>query len=472
MKLTQRLVAILPVILACVVVGCLLALTPESALAKEGDLPVPNLDSGYNIPRNPGDYKGSDLIDIGHFAWQTFVALNWPANDKGEPLKDKDINANPNSPRVWEYYEFAEQVFKPDGFEFDEVAPLRLTEIGSKFDSPGICQDTESNLIKNLELEFDSGDLCGPLVDRAGNYILNETRINPVEADQISKNVWNTLKGLESYVNQNKRFELMCSANDDNGFYPKNTDIPCLRDGGNELEGAIEIKVAWMVLPDADTPSSGDLPDPAQYYTTKRTLVVQTSEGEKTVTVPAALVGFHILRKTSRNGWIWATFEHIDNVPDDLTNPTKDHYNLYDPSCKDCKKNEPLATEPYLWRDAFPHAVTENNEAQTPSQITRLVHIQSKAKDLNSEWQKALNNSLWKNYQLIGVQWLKDPKVPYDKDKRDVKPGNLANVTLEPYVQKSERVGQSCIACHTSAKLKLSRKFPADFSFIMEEEPS
>lgn len=494
MKLPEhaKMIGFLSTILALVVfVSFLWLVNTENVLSQTCRIPKPNFTN--EIPVNPSRTASNcEDVNIGYFAWRAFVALNSPTEGK--------IGDAANTPRVWEQYQFPEQVFKPERTGTNPLShTLRFTEFGSKFGSKKSTSEFTQlalNLIQQAGgdgLEEFSTLLLGlkPLVDRRGNYILNEVRMNPVEAKQILSQGWDSVEGLGSFANFCKSFQLMCSARNPGGTYPPqnsngkicNNNVPCLVEGGNDSVGTMEIKAAWMVLPDSDTPLPPDLepsslPDPAEYYTTTRVLSVETpdsNEGAKhrVVEVPVALVGFHILQKTSQQGWIWSTFEHIDNAPDDRDLPTTKHYNLYDPDCRgDCAVNTPLATEPYLWQLDFPHAATENNgtvEAQTPSQITRLVPIQNAAKLLNDEWQPALP-SFWKNYRLIGVQWLRNSYIPYNVTLREVLPKkeNLANVTLEPYVQK-EASGSSCIACHTLAKLPLPGpvSFPADFSFLM-----
>jgi len=52
------------------------------------------------------------LFDI--FAWQAFVALNWPALPDGTPDRSKTI-ADGTAPRVWMGWRSNESIFKPDG---------------------------------------------------------------------------------------------------------------------------------------------------------------------------------------------------------------------------------------------------------------------------------------------------------------------------------------------------------------------
>jgi len=474
---------------------------PEPSGLCEINVSAPEPSGLYEITENPPS-SADPLQAFGKFAWETFVALNWPADCSGSPLTEKEIGQDSQAPRVWEFYNYPEDIFKPNGKKPDpesvippqcqngQVVPiarkLRLTENRS---NPTLeTMDGETN----FELPFGY-----VLVDRAGNYVINERRMNTVEVDQIVENGWysaNRLAALNfnndvsgSYANP---FELMCSSQKDY-YYPTSNHplAPCRE---NKTEGAIEIKAAWMVLPENTDDNDRELPEPKRYYTTERTFLVETPEREvKPVTVPVALIGFHILHKTSVQGWIWSTFEHIDNAPDPnqqgsdglecYTPPELSYYNLYDPKSHS-PVNTPLAIIPYLWRDEFPHAVTEKDGKiveQERSNITRQVCIPSVAADLNEAWQKKLEGfdptSVWKNYQLIGVQWLKQPYDPYSGG-RDVFPKRLINVALEPYPQKVPEefidkfpdAGFSCISCHTAATLSgRDKKIKADFSFLM-----
>jgi hypothetical protein len=498
MNFTRRLVAILSVILACVAVaGCLLLAPTANAQALNPGVPPPELTS--NIPFNP---KEADKQSYGRekafgaFAWKAFIALNWPADSSGCPNEQKMIGQDPGAPRVWEFYHSPEDVFKPNGAHPNlqpvvspdcagspssgqpVVRKLELTEFASNSNlQPDVIRSDES-LSPLLDGNF-------PLVDREGNYILNESRMNHIEFNQIFRNNWYSATNLQGFDNEDKKFMLMCSKNDSDGFYPS-TDfgkVPC---SNNEDEGTIELKAAWKVFPDP-------VPDErkSKYYTTKRTFNVTTINGEKTVTVPLGLVGFHILHKTSNQGWVWSTFEHKDNAPDANNLSASGNYNLYDSDCKkNCETNTPHPPPSfdctpdgnckYYWSDEL-HAVNSMNQPQIPSQITRLIPIKDYANDLNKAWQKELNtiskDSVWQNYQLIGVQWLQTPTSPYfeipgvPSGTRGVLPGKLANVTLEPYVQKIP-TGSSCIACHTQRATlrdaKLQDTFVhTDFSFFI-----
>lgn len=487
MKFTQRFAAVLSVIMACVVLGGLLLLTAENARTQTYPVPQPKLN--YEIPVNPrlSDkvYPYNPETGFGAFAWQTFVALNWPADANGNPLENNKIGQSPEQPRVWEFYKGADQIFLPNGETPELVSPVMR--------SPYNNGQNKINIQSlRLRLTEDAGDIDQPklsadpgvLIDQSGNYILNQIMINPIEVDEIVHNQWYSANNLAKFNNTDNLFALVCSDKIPDGNYPDGSrpdKFPCKK---NEKVGAIEIKVAWKVL---EEPVTEEMK--GKYYTTKRKFMVKDINGKpKEVKVPVGLVGFHIIQKTSQQGWIFATFEQVNNVPDPSEQNPTGTYTLYNPDCTGqyCDPNISFGREPYLWKDEFPHAVTKiegqtNLQPQIPSQITRLVPITGVAHSLNKQWQKALgeisNASVWQNYQLIGTQWLTSPSVnpdqlkPLDIEPRQGnQPSKLVNVTLEPYVQKSPPRGTSCIACHKNAMLPRQDGVPtvfADLDFLM-----
>ena len=89
------------------------------------------------------------------FSWQTFVALNWPADDAGVPTGGP-IGTRPDLPRVWQSYSQPGEVFGPAGE--DRPCP---SGAGAAFTTDMILQS--SGL---------------PLIDRDLNYIVFDTRMN------------------------------------------------------------------------------------------------------------------------------------------------------------------------------------------------------------------------------------------------------------------------------------------------------
>lgn len=493
MKAIKNLIAILIAVLAFATVGLAFSppITAVQAQDEQSDLWV--------IPQNPAPRPAIDDKEkrIGDFAWRDFVALNWPSDCQGKPLLDMKIGEAPDAPRVWEFYRTPDEIFFPNGKDPTAIQPLKpltcsggkpgtnapqITESGApsidEFIKAETARDASDSVLNskgelNVSLKEIFALNSAPLVDQQGNYVINEIYVNPVEFNQIVKQKWYDALNLGESEGQ---FQLVCSKNK----VPKDpfTDAICLDD---EQAGAIEVKAAWRVF--SKPPSDAEK---ARYYIARRKLLIpaQTDECKAgnavcsatgkafTQEVDIGLIGLHIVHKTSQQGWVWSTFEQVDNVPDSNPVPMQ-QYTLRNPDCagQHCDINKLFAQTPYLWQENAPHAVTRDEEGkiapQISSQIVREGRERESSKELNKLWQDKLKNSIWKNYKLIGTQWLGNPETPYQEAIRDLEPRlPLANVALEPYSQS-----MSCIVCHTGASLPNSAH--ADFSFLMREaQPS
>lgn len=502
-----------------------------------------------DIPYNPDSYgqhknitdnpqRPINDITINQFAWKVFIALNWPVDCQGNALESTDplsgkkypkiIGQAPEAPRRWERYPSPKNVFLPNGAtppsldtlpeieqclkdgtgsEIEYKQDLRLTETGElvtegEFSEYKIANrkdlldgngelKSELNINGKTEIiSLKSIDAANkiPLVDKQGNYVINEIRLNPVEFKQIVDNKWFDASNLSGFNNLNKEaqsFKLVCSSA--SNLTKEDSDKYCDK---YEAEGAIEIKAVWRVFDERNTEQ-----EKARYYRTKRKIVSEKGEILEEQ-AELGLIGFHIMHKTSSRSWIWSTFEHIDNAPPcDAQKNTE--YALYNDEDKNKQENVPYVKLPYLWYSSKdqPKAVTTQVsqgsaiKAQVPSKICRANPISNLSKEQNKEWQKSLKDiaesSVWQYYQLIGNEWLLHPEIPYSNKadgkevrRREITPVSppLTNVALEPYAQ-----GVSCIVCHTSARLPVKDSFCklngdprncADFSFLMDNAKS
>ena len=459
------------------------------------------------VPLNP---TSQEEKAINEFAWRVFIALNWPVDCQGQPLSASDQNSAkligqaPEKPRAWELYPSPKDVFLKKGAtppsldklpederclndragsEIEYKQSLRLTETGELVGTQEF-KEVETASRKNLldgygelnqELSLKDIDAANqiPLVDRQGNYVVNEIRLNPIEYNQILAEKWYDATHLADLVKSNKQFQFLCSK----GRETTTNRTFCDQ---YEAEGAMEIKAVWRVFDQRNLAE-----EKAKYYT--RTRKISGKKGELLEQAELGLIGFHIMQKTSSRGWIWSTFEHIDNAPSCANHETA-LYTLYNNECKTgkCQENRPYVKQPYFWdiSDGEPKAVTLEEIAikdQTPSQICRVNSISKSAMEQNQKWQESLKasaeSSVWQHYQLIGTQWLQNPGIPYSNtavSRREIIPARipLTNVALEPYAQ-----GVSCIVCHTTARLPIPGKFCqlngdskncADFSFLMD----
>jgi hypothetical protein len=424
------------------------------------------------------------------FSWQSFVALNWPADESGNPLNPEEstFSSNLEAPRVWQCYERPEEVFQQDR--------------NASVESNNKCQKTmifalskEGEQADEIEGNKRSTEVKLPLIDQQNNYVVYEIRLNPNEAKQIRDNSWNKIENLNEYDTIDQ-----CKKADCNLFQ------------FSTFEGArpIEIKASWRVFDLRNSPE-----EKSRYYTTKQTLHIpakySTTGQDIEQQVELGLIGFHIAQKTFNKSWIWSTFEQVDNLNVDvhpippglqptlrnldcrdqnnslLENTSKKNAN--DENTSKClAENTREKDENYLWQQNEPHAVMKKDGKTSkllPTQVARLKEnaVSPITEEMNKKWREKFGqtNSVWQYYQLMGSEWIslipcglverKDNCRPIWVSNLYTDPTKLAfakvgNVTMETYV---EPVNASCIKCHSAARLDRDHKRSADFSFLFDE---
>ena len=415
-----------------------------------GTLGTGNFGPGYGGGLSPGIQPYFDV-----FSWQSFIALNWPADSTGEPL-DTMIGDAPRAPRVWELYDDPSVVFGDTTTSdcharaaTDRKKLLTRMSKNSSVDPDGSFQEADGH----------------PLIDRNLNFAVYEIKLNPDESQFVTTHNLTTVSGQSAYADSTE-IELP------SGYY----DNDSLRTGG--IVGAIEMKATWRIL---DT-AQGD--DPDRYYHRDALVYVDSAHTEDgrplCIEAIVGLVGLHISHKTQAfTFWVWSTFEHIDNTPEvpsaqqpyDTT-----HYSFYNPECVYyCEPNAPPALtgidtvdKRYHWASTPPYAAkyaTYDSFTQKyfGSQITRVMPVYGPTKQVDNAFRKKMKGTVWENYRLIGSQWrlLADgPPFPL----LDA-PNVLANTTLESYIQPTA----SCVQCHSFASNSYQGKsFKTDFSFVLD----
>lgn len=409
----------------------------------------------YSIPvyfnnKVPGDllaFNNQSQVDC--FAWQEFVALNWPTDTThsfGDP--------NDLTPVQWETYMPRDVLFQPNGARPPEWGTLVSEKYAAKFRSQRLMVDQRKTKLLTFTSKFDGTDTIRGL-DFGQAAPFNEP--NWLGA-QNGTNVWYEIMLNKDYYN----FVVK------NGYYnaaiqhdtvKANRPINFPQGVYNGAVGAIELKAAWM---EADNPSSAKW----KRYKLSEATVLDATTGKLRNTI-VALVGLHILHKTSNQPtWVWATFEQIDNVPDDSGNVTPPYgYNFYSNNCTVQKltvKNAAGTGDTTVIVSCTANASPPyylNQGTPVPIQITRVNAIdQQDAAPINKKMQGTIKqffpNSVWQYYQLIDVIWSQslqpDPKTPIQSPRvlnssAMVSGATIvANSTLESYVQKTN----TCISCH------------------------
>ncbi|WP_340065771.1 hypothetical protein [Ascidiimonas aurantiaca] len=405
-----------------------------------------NFMNGYTSVLSPEFQPSFDM-----FSWQSFVALNWPADAGGAPVGS--FTDTPGALRVWEHYTDVNSIFESN------TEALRAAADKANGDSARFFYlDSKAPNVASGASDFLEAD-GHPIIDRNGNFAVFEQRINPEEEAFITGNGLTTKAGIKAYYDANDRsFQMPISS--------------------DSTPGAMEIKATWRIL---DTARGDDL---SRYYHQKSIIYVSADNSAtgKAFTVEATLglVGIHIIRKISQfDEWIWSTFEHIDNVPDNVQQAQTDQetqWSFYNPDCLNCKPNTPpthVAGDTvngkvmYRWSDSAPYAsrylqsVPGEKGSDFGTQVMRTYPIYFCTEQVNEVWRAKLMemNSVFANYRLIGSQWNKVDG-PYTAPDA---PFFLGNTVAETYFQKTS----SCIECHRGARVIYQNDtIKTDFSFI------
>jgi hypothetical protein len=411
------------------------------------------------------------------YSWLTFLALNAPAD--GTPI-DK---SKPDTPTKWEQASNFKQlldVMLPGGqaskWEDKKIIP---PECRAQFDA----SNGKVMVIEMIEESFNEPFKTGALIDQQGNYAIFDILMNKSMFDYIQQNNLQSRAGQQSASNGRLRVDFPAGAN----ATPSNP---------NGDAGAVMIKVSWKIL---------DLPNEKPNFHTVDALVLMPRHPNETAKPPClrktlGLVGFHVGHKTvGRRQWIWTSFEHVNNVPEQQevdSRQTRPSYNFYNPAC-DTTKCPVNQTPPTPWDPTYQNGLKFHDKAFR-SQITRVIPLTNEVKEMNGQFQKLVGNTVWKNYMLLSTQWPSDfncarladsstppPPAPATDFKKEPDmncapaPTYLANSTLETYSQGTEPLASSsCMACHGNAVSQQVRPpdvkpedffNQSDFTFMLEK---
>ena len=410
------------------------------------------------------------------YSWQTFIALNSPADGRGIE------KSAPNTKTKWEDMSNFRQlldVMLPGGrapkWEDEKIIPA------------GCRSQYKSGMmvIEMIEETFNQPFKTGPLIDQRASYALFDILMNKQTFDYIERH------GLYSKPVQMSEDRSKLKID-----FPAGESREIMLQLFPELSskddpGSIILKVSWKILDPKD--------DKGKFHTVDALVSMPRHDPQSEppcLRKTLGLVGFHVMHKTkSRPQWIWTSFEHVDNVPEQKdveARNLKASYNFFDPSCDTakCKVNE---TPPRPWEPKHALGLKFYNK-EFKSQITRVIPLTDDTKEMNKKFQDILGKTVWKNYMLLSTQWPSDfgctrrfsdspePSTDFKKEP-DMTcapvPTFLANSTLETYSQGSEPLASSsCMACHGNA-VSYQQRPPnlnpddffnqSDFTFMLEK---
>ncbi|HEX5184713.1 MAG TPA: hypothetical protein VFW19_16375 [Allosphingosinicella sp.] len=431
-------------------------------------------------PTLPGSLGGSQA-EVDCAAWQAFIALNWKADPNNPGYPDKKVPwasfGTPGSmdPTVWETYVGAAAVF-------DGSVPLKGLWQRKR---PAVKMLSRTSKFGDLDLsdiaQAGSGDHW--LTNQRGDVTYYEIMMNRDEFEFITTQPAFDLTTASGQLkcamqpgkvvydgtpppppNLPRRGGLSMPSGNANGW--SDTDCTGAQHQWGDGVGAMEIKAAWTPLP----------ADHSLDYRYKTAIAQVRDPVTKTMRkVTVGLVGLHIIRKSiGRQQWVWATFEQIDNSPDEAPNggfappvlpPNPNQrpspgYTFFNPACtpqKDptyrCQHNRPprpcgtvgIVCDPY----------------DKPMQITRLNPVADPANQVTAlVWKMLPAKSVFNYYRLIGAQWPQDVTLIVPAQQRLPLPmGNqmpkgtaggtgqiVANTSLESFQQSAA----SCMDCHAN----------------------
>lgn len=369
-----------------------------------------------DAPREVAEEGEDPFYAFGDFAWRAFLALNWPAGADGGP--DRAASLGAMGPRVWERFAArdvlaASRQGAPCGAPAGEKVVSAFTPFA------------EFN-----QTSFTPGEPDAPLVARNGTYVRYETRFDGFGPGPSGPGEW---------------------------LAPV---------------GAVAVKAAWRVLTSADSEAVR-----ARYHVARDAYITDVAASRAAGRVVCgradlALVGLHIVVRTPNSPQgVWASFEHVDNVPavgvDETREPDAREegvaYAFNDP------RRPSQIWPPRGWRSAAPVSLDNPpSVAPAPAQVIRAHPLRREIVAANRAFwaMPEVAGSVWRRYMLVSVQW---PTVPLPRGPQNdgryfpglpPEPGskaakykvdeaddgrNVANTVMETYRQD---MPATCMACH------------------------
>lgn len=415
-----------------------------------------------------GAQLGADCM-----AWQSFFALNWAADPDNPGHPDTQVPASAfgtpgdTSATVWESYLASTAVFSGSSKHH-----LRWTSR-----RPAVRTLSQESEVGATDLSLSGILQAGShkwLTDQAGGLAYYEVRMNQDEFEFITTNVFNgadltTFAGQHACATQAGQggkggFNLPGGG----GTSPTaKLDTDCRGNPAiyGQNVGAIEVKAAWVALP----------ADHSLDYRYKTAIANITDPYGKTTTATVGLVGLHIIHKVPNSQqFLWATFEQVDNTPDEAgasfappalpPNPNlkpQAGYTFFNTQCT--ANGDPTY---HCEHNAVPGTPCDASGQpagcyaySAPMQITRMVPVDSIANSVTgSAWSLLPAASVFNYYRLISVQWPNSsspvkPGSTTPLPRGDITPPNSAGIVSNTTMETFQQTKTSCMDCHQAAPI-------------------
>ena len=357
-------------VLLFVLAGVLSQTLPTARTSSTTPTPPPqNIPITPNVPSDIA--QPANLQNAATFAWQEFIALNWPAvqqtgrvNTRESPDTSKRFgDPNYNGPLVWHTFRGKVEIFpgtgNPPGYVNNAAASYGYDAPPSYIYSPTappngvgtpggqVLPFTPNpnppplgaptpwiNLDENSEIGVTTmyaGN--APNTGSPGQIILFLAKANRTEYNYVAKNQWwNDATGARSAAINNTQTYISDKKQDPPAGSSSYVSFP---------NGTIELKAAWRKLTPAEINSKRFYTTRARYY---RTIQSGTNKGKPGyVDDVFGLVGLHIIQKTpSAPYFIYATFSQADNLLDVNGNRVEDENGLVLPPYQNAQPLSPV----------------------------------------------------------------------------------------------------------------------------------
>jgi hypothetical protein len=393
----------------------------DPALANPPSLPADVCESSGNTEKR----------DFHTLSWQIFKFLVWPAAERGIPDKAKKITDTGR--RTFETFKADWEIFQPDAGKpnkwnvYPSVAePCRnLPNI-----RPGELVLASFHKFGNLK--EGEPDLSHLLVAQNQTYVRYQAAYNEKVFDTIVN------KGLYNP--------------DTVGRIPKPASDKPVPDAAIEPDMSMTVKSAWIELP-----GHGPKQIDASRFYVREDAWVQEPELQTCRRATVGLVGLHIVYKTeSRPAWIWSTFEHVDNVPEEGPG-SGNSYTFHNGDLSQGMTPDPAPA--YM----IPSNKKGPGEPPRPYQVERLQKIDPEVLAANDRWQTELRTlgSVWQYYKLVLTQWPIFSTAEADALGSGPFPScggrnsfATVNTTMETFLQTQEHCNlrATCMGCHDIAR--------------------
>lgn len=408
-------------------------------------LPCPEPSLSFNGIPDDESCQLRRLDDFGNLAWETFKTMVWPARTKdwsgasvrGEADRARKIT-DMDGPRVFE-------TFKSDWETYQEgVEPLPWHRYPPSVPAP-LCRNApalpQGSLVLASLHKFGNIDIStGPPPKGITHVLVSQNHRLVRYLTAYGQQAFDTIRDNKLYQPLNiKPLDLMPEGK---------TKAPL---------GAVTVKSAWIEM--------NGISDPSSFYV--RDAWVQHPTDGTCEFMPVGLVGLHIAHKTKASPqWIWMSFEHVKNVPS-KGEPNPVGYTFHDGSNLRMTRLPPRRARLPMTEFKIPK----------PYNVERSKPIPQAIQAVNSHWRRMLaeeseqkQQSVWRNYELVVVQW---PANPYDERRtgsglqvgeqlsasptpecRSEPGSNLANSVLETFIQPHTQCEKptTCMSCHTRAR--------------------